>query len=131
MALKISKNSGLTDIVSSDDTNPIVSEHPTTGSAVEIKLFLFNDNALKRYTNIVIDPIDTVTTDESSWVQLAPDNGGVPGAYLSGSAPLSMADISDSNSGKAFWVKITTPSVPDSQNKTDIKLNVTAKEYAV
>jgi hypothetical protein len=131
MALKIAKNVGLTDIVSTDGTNPITTQHPIAGSTVEGKYFLFNDNATKRYESITIDPTDSVTTDESTWVQLAPDNAGSPGTYLAAGAALTMANISDSNVGKPFWVKVTTPSVADSQNKTDIKLTVTATEFAV
>lgn len=129
MALKIAKDAALTNVVSG--ANPITTEHPTTGSSVEQKLYLFNDNAAKKYTNIQIDPVDISGSDESNYIQLAPDNAGSAGTYLSGSAILSMADINDSNVGKPFWMKVTTPAVADSQNKTDLQLNVTAKEYAV
>lgn len=129
MALKISKNAGLTDIVS--DANPITTQHPITGSAVVVQLWLYNDNSAKTYQTITIDPTDAVATDESSWIQLAPDNAGVAGSYLAGSAALTMADISDYNVAKPFWVKVTTPSVADSQNKSDIKLTVSGKEFAV
>jgi hypothetical protein len=128
--LKIAKNSGLSDIVSSDGTNPITTQHPIAGSTVEMKLYLFNDNSAKRYESISIDPTDTTSTDESSWIQLAPDNAGSAGTYLTGGTSLSMANISDT-SGHAFWVKVTTPSVADSQNKSDIKLKVSGTEFAV
>lgn len=129
MALKISKNVGLTDIVS--DANPITTEHPITGSVVAVQLWLFNDQTTKRYETITIKPTDIVSTDESSWVQLAPDNTGAAGTYLAGGAALTLANIADSNVAKPFWVKVTTPAVGDTQNKTDIKLTVTGKEYAV
>ncbi|MGO4181207.1 hypothetical protein AB4Z17_08505 [Paenibacillus sp. TAF43_2] len=129
MALKISKNVGLTDIVS--DTNPITTEHPITGSAVTVQLWLFNDQATKRYDTVSIKPTDIVSTDESSWVQLAPDNAGLAGTFLAGGAALALANISDSNVAKPFWMKVTTPAVGDTQNKTDIKLTVSGKEYAV
>lgn len=129
MALKISKNVGLADIVS--DVNPITTEHPITGSPVEVRLFLFNDNAEKTYQNITIDPTDIVSTDESAYVQLAPDNAGSAGAYFGGSVALTMANITDSNVAKPFWIKVTTPALSDSQNKSDIKLNIYGKEYAV
>ncbi|WP_423408008.1 hypothetical protein AABM38_20400 [Heyndrickxia sp. MSNUG] len=130
--LKISKNVGLTDIVSTGDgSNAISTQHPITGSTVEMKLWLFNDNAAERFENINIDPTDSVSTDESTWIQLAPDNAGVAGTYLSGGTALTMANISDSNVGKPFWVKITTPSVGSVQNKTDIKLTVNYRKFAV
>lgn len=129
MAIQISKNATLTDVVT--DQNPITTEHPITGSAVEVQLWLFNDNAAKQYKMITIKPTDNVTPDESTWIQLAPDNAGVPGTYLAGGASLPMADISDSNVGKPFWAKVTTPPLPDSINKSDIKLTVGSREYAV
>jgi hypothetical protein len=127
MALKISKNSGLTDVVSTDGTNPISSQHPITGSAVATQLWLFNDNAAERFENVNIDPTDIVSTDESSWVQLSADGT----TYQSASAALTMANISDSNVGKPFWVRVTSPSVGSVQNKTDIKLTVTFRKFAV
>lgn len=128
--LKLSKNAELTNLVSIDGTNPVSTTHTSTGSTQEVRLWLFNDNAAKRYESIIIDPIDETNTDESTWVQLAPDNAGSPGNYLSLGAPLSMSNISDMT-GKPFWVKVTTPSVADSQNKTDIKLKVTSTEFAI
>lgn len=132
MALKISKNVGLSDIVSTGDgTNPISTQHPITGSAVEMRLWLFNDLATERFENINIDPTDGVSTDESTWIQLAPDNAGVAGTYLAAGAALTMANVSDTNVGKPFWVKVTTPSVGSVQNKSDIKLTVNYRKFAV
>lgn len=127
--IKISKNAGLTDIVS--ESNPIATEHPITGSTVEVQLWLFNDDSTKRYANISIVPADDISPDDTDWVQLAPDNNGSPGDYLAGGASLTMADIADSGVGKAFWARITTPELPDTINKSDIKLTVGAREYAV
>lgn len=129
MALKISKNVGLTDIVS--DVNPITTTHPTTGSAQAVQLWLFNDNAAFTYQGINIDPTDIVTTDESTWVALAPDSAGSAGTYGAAGAALSMANISDSNVAKPFWYRCTTPSGQSVSNKVDIKLTVNYTEYAV
>ena len=125
MALKISKNSGLTDIVS--DLNPITTNHPITGSSQTVQLWLFNDNSAERFENVNIDPTDTTGSDESSYIQLSADGT----TYLSASDALSMANISDSNVGKPFWMKVTTPSVADVQNKSDIKLQVNYRKFAV
>lgn len=130
MALKLAKNSGLTDIISTDGSNPLTTTHPISGSSVETKVYVFNDNAAKRYESVSIDPTDATNTDESVWIQLAPDNAGVAGSYLAGGAALSMGNIADT-AGHAFWVKVTTPSVADTQNKSDIKLTVTGTEFAV
>lgn len=131
--LKLSKNSALTDIVS--DANPITTTHPTTGSAVNVQLWLFNDDATKYYTGINIDPTDAVSTDESTWVTLAPDSAGAAGTFGAASAALSMANVGAAGAadttGKSFWYKCTTPTGQSVQNKTDIKLTVNFTENPV
>lgn len=128
MTLKIAKNSGLTDIVSTgDNSNAITTQHPITGSAVSGTLYLFNDNATERFENITIDPTDAVSTDESSWVQLSADNV----TWLAAGEALTMANISDTNVGKVFYYRVTSPSVGSVQNKTDIKLTVNFRKFAV
>jgi hypothetical protein len=135
MALKIAKNSALTDIVSTDGTNPLTTQHPIAGSTVEVQCWLYNDENTRYYTGINIDPTDTTGTDESTWVYLAPDNAGVAGTYGAASAPLTMANIGSAGTpdvtGHPFWVKVVTPSVGSVQNKTDIKLTVNFTEFAV
>lgn len=126
--LKISKNVGLTDVISTGDgSNPISSQHPITGSAQTMQLYLFNNDATKKYENITIKPTDIVSTDESTWCALSLDGT----TWQSAGAQLTMANISDNNVGKPFWVKITTPSGQSVQNKTDIKLTVNYREFAV
>jgi|GEM_PF-4501812 len=124
--LKISKNQALTDIVS--ESNPITTEHPITGSAVTVRLWLFNSDAIRRFEDIVITPNDTTGTSEASWVSLAPDVSGAAGTFASS---LSMADIADNSVGKPFWVKVTTSSVADVVNKSDIQLTISSRKYAV
>ncbi|MFD2117241.1 hypothetical protein ACFSTH_13220 [Paenibacillus yanchengensis] len=126
--LKLSKNAILTDIIT--DSNPINTEHPIGGSSVELPLWLFNDQNDKRYMNITIKPTDDITPDDSNWIQLAPDNAGVAGTYGAAGEPLAIADISDTV-GHPIWIKVTTPMLTDSVNKSDIKLTIEAKEYAV
>lgn len=125
MALQISKNSGLTDLVSAE--NPITTQHPITGSAQSLQLYLFNDNAAERFESITIDPTDATGTDESTWVEMSADGT----TWLTAGTALTMADIADSNVGKPFWVRVTSPSVADVQNKTDIKLTVNYRKFAV
>lgn len=136
MALKLSKDSGLTDIVSEGtNANPITSQHPITGSTVDQKIYLFNNDATKYYQNVNIDPTDAVGPDESSWVQLAPDNAGVAGAYGAAGAVLTMANIgalgSGDVTGKPFWVRVITPSGQTVRNETSVKLTVNFREFAV
>jgi hypothetical protein len=129
MALKLAKDAGLTDLVSG--ANPLSTTHSTTGGSVEVKVYLFNDDATKTYQTIQVDPMDTTGGDESSYIQLAPDNAGSAGVYLSASAPLSLSNINNANIPVAFWVKVTTPALGSAQNKTDIFLRVTATEFVV
>ena len=124
MALKLSKNSSLTDIVT--DQNPIVTQHPVEGSESIVQLWLFNDNVNKRYESINIQPIDILGSDESGWITLS-SNGST---YQPAGATLTMNDINDTT-GKPIWVKVTTPLVDDTQNKNDIKLQVNFTEFAV
>lgn len=120
--LKIAKNSSLTDIISEDGSNPLTTQHPIAGSAVETRVFLFNDNATKRYEGVTVKP----TGPDNTWITVAPDNSGTAGSY---SNSLNFNDI-DNTSGHAFWVRVNTPSVADTQNKTDIKLTVEGTEFA-
>jgi hypothetical protein len=120
MALKLSLNPQKTNLVS--DVNPVTTEHVIAGSTVEMRVYLFNDNATKRYTNVSITPTNSI-------VFLAADTGDTP-VYGVGGAPLSFADIADTNA-RSFWYKCVAPAVGDTQNRTDIKLTVAGNEYAV
>ena len=126
MALKFYSDQALTQEITS-----LTTQHANTGMAVERRIFLSNDNAAFRYESVVIDPTDTASTDESNYISLAPDNAGVAGTYGAAGANLTMANISDSNVAKPFWVKITTPSVGSAQNKTDLQLKALFREFAV
>lgn len=125
MALKLSKNSGLTDIVSG--ANPITTQHPIAGSTQNVTVYLFNDDATKRYESISIDPTDATGTDESTWIELSADNV----TFQAAGAALSVPNISTANSGTPIYVRVTTPSVGSTQNKTDIKLTTNYTEFAV
>lgn len=126
MALKFYSDQALT-----QEITTLTTQHANTGMAVERRIFLSNNDATKRYESVVIDPTDTASTDESSYISLAPDNAGSAGTYGAAGANLTMANISDSNVAKPFWVKITTPSVGTAQNKTDLQLKALYREFAV
>ncbi|MFD0587824.1 hypothetical protein ACFQZE_07400 [Paenibacillus sp. GCM10027627] len=111
--------------------NPITTQHQKTGQVTTLQLWLFNDQSAKRYEGISIDPTDSIGTDESTYVQLAPDSSGSAGTFLSVGAPLTIANINDWNVAKPFWIRVTTPSVVESQNKTDIKLTTNFTEFAL
>lgn len=129
MALKLSKNSGLTDVVSSDGSisNPIQTSHPVEGSAQTVQMWIFNDNSSKKYQNVSIQAVDAVGTSEANWIQLSLDNV----TYQAAGASLTIPDITTANTGTTFYVKVTTPTVADTINKSDIKLKTSFTEYAV
>jgi hypothetical protein len=126
MALKFYSDQALTQEITS-----LTTQHANTGMVVERRIFLSNNDATKRYESVVIDPTDTASTDESNYISLAADNTGSAGTYGAAGANLTMANISDSNVAKPFWVKITTPSVGTAQNKTDLQLKALFREFAV
>lgn len=123
--LKVAKDAGLTDVLSEDGSNPLTTQHPIGGSAEVRQLYLFNNDATKRYEGITVDAIDNTDTDESGWVEFSTDGS----TYQAG--PISVADISDSDTGHPFYVRVTSTSVSDTQNKSDIKLHIVNTEYAV
>jgi hypothetical protein len=129
MALKLYKDLACTQLISSG--SPLTTQHPIAGSAVTVNAYIKNDDATKYYTTVAIDPQDTTGSDESSYVQLSSD--GV--TYQATSAALSLSDFGSAGTPdtavRTIYVKVTTPSVADTQNKTDIFLNVTGREFAV
>jgi hypothetical protein len=132
--LQIAKNEALTDIVSAE--NPITTQHPVEGSTEEVRVWVFNtrvaeETSDKRYELVSVDPSDTTGTDESTWIQLATDNGGVAGVYQANGEALALGNVDTLDTGIPVWVRITTPTVNESQNKADIVLNVTGREFAV
>jgi hypothetical protein len=126
MALKFFSDQALT-----QEITILTTTHPNTGSSVERRVFLANDDGGFRYENIAIDPTDISGSDETSYIQLSPDNAGSAGAFGTAGATLAMANISDSNVAKPFWVRISTPSVGSAQNKTDLQLRALFREFAV
>ena len=81
------------------------------------------------YQIIKIQASDEEGSDESSYVQYAPDSGGSPGSYVSSLSPANLSDpTSDSYT---FWRKITIPA-GNAERKTDLRHYITfnAFEYA-
>ena len=118
-----------TDQTLSTELVTLTTEHASTGEAVEARVFIANLDPAFRYEQILISAEDTeLSTNEAGWITLAPDNAGTAGTYQA--EPLAIADISD-NAPYSFWVRVTTPDVGTAQNKTDLRLNATFKEYAV
>jgi hypothetical protein len=126
MALLFYSDLGLT-----TELTTLTTQHDSAGEAKSVRVFLANKDVAFRYEDILITPEDTATPpDEKSWIQLAPDNAGTPGTYSAPGAALALANILDT-AAHPFWVKITTTNVGTAQNKTDLRLNTTFKEFAV
>lgn len=126
MALLFYSDSGLT-----TELTTLTTQHDSAGETKEVKIFLANKDVAFRYEDILITPEDTATPpDETSWIQLATDNAGAPGAYSAPGAALALENISDV-AAHPFWVKITTASVGAAQNKNDLRLSASFKEFAV
>lgn len=125
MALKLSKNAQLTDIVS--DANPITTTHPTSGSAQVVPLWVFNDDAAFRYEAVTVDPTDATGGDESTWIALSLDNA----TYQAAGAVLTVGNLATANQGVAIYARVTIPAGQSVQNKSDIKLTVNGNRFAV
>jgi hypothetical protein len=126
MALKYYSDSALTNEI----TN-LTTEHETIGGVEEKQIFIGNTDVNFYYEDIVINIEDTATPpDEKTWIQLALDNAGAPSTYGSAGASLTFPNITD-NLAHSFWIKVTTPDLGTAQNKTDLRLNTTFKEFAV
>lgn len=125
MALKLSKNAQLTDIVS--DANPITTTHPTSGSAQVVPLWVFNDDPAVRYEAVTADPTDATGGDESTWIALSLDNT----AYLAGGAVLTVGNLATANQGVPIYARVTTPAGQSVQNKGDIKITLNGNRFAV
>ena len=122
MALLFYSNAGLT-----TELTTVTTQHDSAGESKEIQVFIANKDSGFRYEDIVVTPEDTATPpDETSWIQV----GLTQGNYQAPGASLTIGNIDD-NVAHSFWVRITTANVGTAQNKTDLRLNATFKEFAV
>lgn len=125
MMLRLAKNQELTDIVSDGDmSNPIETQHPIEGSSVETVVYLFNDDETKRYEDVSVTATDDFDIDESGWIEFSLD-----GETFSSSVQI--GNVEEANAGVPITVRVTTPELPETQNKTDIKITVNYTEFAV
>ena len=108
----------------------MTTQHSSTGDSQEVRVFIANKEPGFRYEDVVITPEDTDGPDETNWISLAADNGGAPGTFGAPGASLTIGEISD-NGAHSFWLRITTPAVGQAQNKSDLRLSASFKEFAV
>ena len=122
MALLYYADAGL-----ANELTTITTQHDSAGETKEVEVFLANKDVAFRYEDIVITPEDTATPpDEKNWIQI----GLTQGNYEAPGASLTFPNIDD-NTAHSFWIRITTANVGTAQNKTDLRLNATFKEFAV
>lgn len=115
-------------------TNPVIFKLPlATGGSDEIQLFLRHEHLsgdlVESSYDVQIVPVDEFGTDESQWISLALDNGGLPGTYESPGAPLEIGDVL---AGQIipFWVKIDVPAGQSVGAKEDIQLKLSSTNTA-
>lgn len=126
MALLFYSDSGLT-----TELTTLTTQHDSAGETKEVKVFIANKDVAFRYEDILITPEDTATPpDETSWIEIGTDNAGTPGVFSAPGAPLTIPNISDVIA-HPFWIRITTANVGVAQNKTDLRLSASFKEFAV
>ena len=78
------------------------------------------------YTNLVIQPIDVdATSNETFWIRLALNQGGLGSATPGGSLNLGEKAHDET---KNFWRQVTVPESTPVQNKTDLRLRIVGIE---
>ena len=135
--------------VDSDLDTPITTVHNgKSGDIKTVQLYLRNDDAAKWFSNIRIQPLDTVGADPYGDVAYNETGWGVklsPGAAepttgewedMNWGEEVSMSDIgadggADTTTYFPFWYYITCPPNEDVAIKTDIVLDVSYTENAV
>lgn len=132
MTLGIFKGPSPADLVSSGDfTNPIIIKESNAGGVNELKLNLrhsiLSGDGAEFSADVTVEGVDlsTGSGDESTWIQIAPDNSGVPGTYGAGGAPVLLGNV---NLGDVlpFWVKITVPLNNENGARQDLALRATS-----
>lgn len=132
-----------------DDLDPLTSTHDgKTGSVVVKQLYINNDDASKWFSNIIINPIDTIDAnpygdvgyDETGWgVKLSESINEPSESEWEDIHWGEQIDILNVGSESApdittylpFWYLETCPPNEDAKIKTDIVINVSYTENAV
>jgi hypothetical protein len=110
--------------------NPITTTHNgRIGGTVELLLYIRNDSPAFDATNISITPVDTPQVDGSDGFGVKLRAGSTKPTdteweALTFAAPVSMPDLTSTNTYAPFWYQITIPANIDVQTKTNIGLQV-------
>jgi hypothetical protein len=131
--------------VSTEDdlTNPIMTSHNgKNGDSQSVCLYLRNDDADLWFSNIIIEPVDTVDANpygdiyfnETGWGVKLNKGGTEPSRAewedIIWGQQINMDTVDDTNY-HSFWYLVSCPPNTDAQNKTDIVLKVSYTENIV
>jgi len=138
MTLNIYETADSGSVFSADESfsNPIAHAFDgVLGTVLEIKYYVRNDDILRSYTNITVQPIDggDSLVDGSlgfSWKLFAGDTQPSADlwALVTEGASIDLADISDSNTYLPFWVRIEVPNNTEVSSFQSVVLRIAAVE---
>ena len=128
-------------------TFPITTTHRGDESeAIDLLLYLRNDDPLQWFSDIVVTPVDFSAPDDTlgdkgtGWgIKLSPgieQPSVTKWASIKFGESIEMSDIGDTGSPDTttfypFWFRIVSPSGEDVQTKIDIKLQIDLTKNAV
>jgi len=127
MAINVYEDVGKTQVISTDGSmsNPLDTTHPIAGST-QIKPIYFEHTDIGFRYEFTLSCQDTSGSDESSWIQFAPDVDGVAGTFAN------TLDINLlANTVVKVYVRVTSTVQVDAVNKQDLKISFTPRKYAV
>ena len=124
-----------------DLTSPITTVHDgQVGGEVTVQLYVKNDNALKWYSNVTIQPVDLIDAypygdvgyDETGWGVKLSEGSTEPTAAewedIDWGNTIDIPDVTDAVSYAPFWYLISCPPLIDAKTKTDIVLRTSYTE---
>jgi len=112
-------------VVSGGGTAEITVDRAVMGTTAAAHLAAAIAYAACNYEDIVVTPLDTADSDESSWCLLALTQAGLEAAI--GGAALSLGNKTHDTT-LSFWRRFTVPADTPVQNKSDLKLRLTGTE---
>ncbi|HSH35034.1 hypothetical protein [Schnuerera sp.] len=118
--LRLARDEDLTDIITEDDSNPIITQHPIEGSSETKQFYLFNENPDKRYEDVVV----RAEGEDSDWFEFSLDGNTF-------TSEIQVGDIEEANSGQLIYIRVTTTEVDDSQNRDNTEVKLIGTQFAV
>ena len=110
---------------------PLVFKLPPTGGVEVVQLWLRHDElsgeAIESSYGVVLESADDYGTDESSWLEIAPDVSGVAGTYAS---TLAVGDVLG-GAIVPIWVRMTMPFTGEVGARSDIYLKLTSSSTPI